>query len=154
MHAGSWSLSETLRVWETRSLPSETLNVPPRIYPQLHVRMRAARKFGQFVYDIFMPQGLLSLMATTSLLVPRGSLGERLAITLTSARPHGYISCQLQRAPSLHTQFTRPPCSHTRTLHTCTRSTACMWRGVSVRICVMHHSDIGWLACRRLQKHT
>jgi hypothetical protein len=44
VHAGSWDLSEWLRIWETRSLPHETLNVPPPTYPQLHVRMRVVRK--------------------------------------------------------------------------------------------------------------
>jgi hypothetical protein len=33
--------------------------------------------------DIILPQAMLTLMATTSLLVPRDSLGERLGITLT-----------------------------------------------------------------------
>jgi len=83
VHAGSWDLSEWLRIWETRSLPHETLNVPPPTYPQLHVRMRVVRKFGHFLADILAPQGLLTIMATSSLLVPRSSLGERLAITLT-----------------------------------------------------------------------
>lgn len=116
------------RRWETRSLPSETLNVPARIYPQLQINMRAVRKFEQYISDVFTPQGILSLCAcrhplppplaaafaacpshlplphlplpataervvpgasirgrcaTSSLLVPRDALGERLAITLT-----------------------------------------------------------------------
>jgi len=83
VHAGSWALSDRLRMWETRSLPSETLNVPARIYPQLQINMRAVRKFEQYISDVFTPQGILSLCATSSLLVPRDALGERLAITLT-----------------------------------------------------------------------
>jgi len=83
VHTGSWTLSNRLRIWETRSLPSETLNLPARTYPQLRINMRAVRKFTQYIADVFVPQAILSLSATSSLLVPRSALGERLAITLT-----------------------------------------------------------------------
>jgi len=83
VHQGSWNLARHIWVWETRSLPTETRNVPPVIYPQLKLRLRVVRKYSQYVNDVMLPQGLLSLMAMTSLLVGRDSLGERLAITLT-----------------------------------------------------------------------
>lgn len=80
---GEWELSDILRLRVGESRPTESLSQPPKVYPELHLQMRVVRKPWNYLFDVVLPLGLISLGSITSLVVPRADLGDRLAITVT-----------------------------------------------------------------------
>jgi len=82
VHDDEWHMASELVAYESRSHPTDTLNVPAKVYAEYQFRVKVARKWHVYVWDILMPLWLLSVFSTSSLIVPRSSLGERIAIPL------------------------------------------------------------------------
>ena len=82
VHDDEWNMGMRLLAYESRSRATDNLNVPPKIFAEYQFKIKVARKWAGYVWDLLLPISLLSLFAITSLVVPRDSLGERIAITL------------------------------------------------------------------------
>eukprot|EP00966_Prymnesium_polylepis_P105473 2442612-Prymnesium_polylepis.1 len=82
VHDDEWHMASELVAYESRSHPTDTLNVPAKVYAEYQFRVKVARKWHVYVWDILMPLWLLSVFSTSSLIVQRSSLGERIAIPL------------------------------------------------------------------------
>ncbi len=100
VHDDEWMLGKRVLAYETRSYTTDTLSVPPQIYASYHFKIKIARKWTGYAWDIIVPISCLSLFSTTSLFVPRTSLGERIAITLSMVLASlAFRSTFMQRIP-------------------------------------------------------
>lgn len=83
VNSSEWLLDDQLRLLVGETRASESLAKPPKVYSELHLQMRVVRKPGNYLIDVVLPLGLINLFSLSSLAVPRDSLGDRIAITLT-----------------------------------------------------------------------